>query len=390
MGPAPRGGAASLTRPTTPNVPGALPAPIGPQETGPSPFPDSSEVLRARRALRDTIDRLIPLAKSLGERADEARRRRRLEERAERQVRVDTFRVGPFRAVARPAQEELARTVLMDAWDQIRPLVGDAGHLLDAWTFLVDHAWSNGDMLLTGDSLRRVVVPRRRSRTHLEREAADDVGRALGLYLPESIRQWTGGRIRTPPHRMPWVARALVTTPSVAVRRCYRGEARWCLEALGLKGREEAWQRWYTLEERVLLLRRRGRPRGDPREAALWDGCVESGLEEACGMMLEDLPMETRIPLGQEARASFLEHVLRAGGAQTFQALRDAESGPLLQRLERAAGVPADSLAATWRARVLDARPSAWAGLVKSPLSGLFWVLVLALLAGRSTRWRLG
>jgi hypothetical protein len=333
---------------------------------------------------------LIPLAERLGERAEEARRRQRLEELAERQARVDTFQVGPFRAVARPAQEELARTVLMDAWEEVRPLVGDAGHLLDPWTFLVDHAWSDEDMLLTGDSLRRVVVPRRRSRTRLEREAAEDVSRTLGLYLPESIRQWTGGRLRTPPHRMPWVARALVTTPSVAVRRCYRGEARWCLEALGLKGREEAWRRWYTLEERALLLRRSGRPRGDPREAALWDGCVESGLEEACGMLLKDLPMETRIPLGQEARASFLEHVLRAGGGQTFQALRDADSGPLLQRLERAAGVPADSLAATWRARALEARPSAWAGLVKSPLSGLVWVLALALLAGRSTRWRLG
>ena len=54
------------------------------------------------------------------------------------------------------------------------------------------------------------------------------------------------------------------------------------------------------------------------------------------------------------------------------------------------AAVPPDTLMARWRARTLQARPNLHAGLLLSPLSLLIWILLIAALATRSTRWRLG
>jgi hypothetical protein len=99
---------------------------------------------------------------------------------------------------------------------------------------------------------------------------------------------------------------------------------------------------------------------------------------------------EPLIPLSPEARASFLGQALRTGGAGAFLRLRAADGEPLLDRLVAAAGVPQDSLLAAWRSAVLAARPSARAGLIRSPLSVLFWLVLLGALAVRSTRWRLG
>ncbi|MGD2155087.1 MAG: hypothetical protein PVG79_17615, partial [Gemmatimonadales bacterium] len=60
------------------------------------------------------------------------------------------------------------------------------------------------------------------------------------------------------------------------------------------------------------------------------------------------------------------------------------------ERLAAAVGVEPDALIARWREAVLDVRPrtqtvSGWEGL-----SALAWVLGLAFLATRSSRWRSG
>jgi hypothetical protein len=111
-------------------------------------------------------------------------------------------------------------------------------------------------------------------------------------------------------------------------------------------------------------------------------------MDDACDVLLRD--REPLIPLSPEARASFLGQALWTGGPGAFQRLRAAEKEPLLDRMVAAAEVPRDSLLAAWRSAVLAARPSASAGLVRSPLSVFFWVVLLGALAVRSTRWRLG
>jgi hypothetical protein len=58
------------------------------------------------------------------------------------------------------------------------------------------------------------------------------------------------------------------------------------------------------------------------------------------------------------------------------------------QRLSSAAGVPLDSLLSVWRSSVILARPTPVELPGYGPFVGLGWVLVLGMLALRSSRWR--
>jgi hypothetical protein len=339
-------------------------------------------------AVREELDSLIPLMRRLGDRANSVEYRERMRRLREDQIPVDTFTVGPFRVVSLPDQRELAEEVIRATWDELRPLVDGSEDLLEPWTFLIYHYWSREGMILSGDSLlRRIEMSRRYPRSYLLRNAKEIVGNTLMKGMPPELESWSGGQPRVSPERLPWVARELIATPSAAVRRCFQGDTEWCGEALALRGTEGGWERWYTAGERRHYIRGRTRPLGD-RETVLWEGCVHAGMDDACDVLLRD--KEPLIPLSSEARASFLGYALWTGGAGAFQRLREGEEEPLLDRLIAAAGVPPDSLLGAWRREILAARPSAWAGLARSPLALLFWVVLFGTLAARSTRWRLG
>ena len=81
---------------------------------------------------------------------------------------------------------------------------------------------------------------------------------------------------------------------------------------------------------------------------------------------------------------------LEMGGEGSFTRLISRPQDPLRDRLAYAAGVPAETVAARWRSRVLESKPNAQAGLLLSPLSLLVWLILLTAFATRSTRWRLG
>jgi hypothetical protein len=339
-------------------------------------------------AVREELDSLVPLMRTLGERAKTAEYRERMKRLAEEQRPVDTFAVGPFRVVALPDQRDLAEETIRATWDELRPLVDGSEDLLESWTFFIHYYWSREGMFLSGDTLlRQVAMSRRYPRSYLLRSAIQTVGNTVMMGLPPEIGAWSGGQPRISPSRLPWVARELIATPSTAVRRCFRGDLNWCVEALGLNGTAGGWERWYTAEERRHYIRGSTHPYGD-RETAIWEGCVQAGMDDACDVFLAD--REPVIPLSPEARASLLGLALWTGGSGAFQRLRAANGEPLLDRLVAAAEVPRDSLLAAWRSAVLAARPSAWAGLVRSPLSLFFWLVLLGALALRSTRWRLG
>ncbi len=338
-------------------------------------------------AIREELDSLVPLMRSLGERATTAEYHERMRRLREEQLPVDTFNVGPFRVVALPDQRDLAEETIRATWSELRPLVDGSEDLLEPWTFVIHYYWSREGMVLSGDSLlRQVAMSRRYPRSYLLRSVIQTVGNTLMKGLPPEIEDWSGGEPRIPPSRLPWVARELIATPSTAVRRCFRGDLDWCAEALGLNGTVAGWERWYTAEERRHYIRTRTQAYGD-RETAIWEGCVQAGMDDACDVFLAD--REPLIPLSPEARASLLGLALWTGGSGAFQRLRAADGEPLLDGLAAAAEVPRDSLLAAWRSAVLEARSSAWAGLARSPLSLFFWLVLLGALALRSTRWRL-
>jgi hypothetical protein len=338
--------------------------------------------------IRVELDSLIPLMRAGKKEADRAEWLMRKRAMDETQLPVDTFFAGPFRVISLPEQRILAEEVFTATWEELRPLVDGSEELLEAWTFLFHHYWSRDGMVLEGDTLlRRVSLPKRYPRSSLERSATQVVGNVLMRGMPQDLLDWSGGQPRVESRRLAWVARELVSTPSQAVRGCFHGDLDWCVEAVGLGPEGANWERWYTPAELRLYVRSMGSPLLDQLEV-IWEQCVLAEADEACFEYLRD--RDPVIPLSVEARASLLGHALWTGGPGALGRLRGAAREPLLDQLTAASGMPPDSLLASWRTSVLEARTSAWAGLVRSPLSFLLWIVFFGALAVRSTRWRLG
>ena len=86
-----------------------------------------------RVTVGEELDSLIPLMRTLGDRAGKAEWRKRKQALDERQLPVDTFSLGPFRLIAFPDQREMAEEVFTAAWEGLRPLVDGSEDLLEPW-----------------------------------------------------------------------------------------------------------------------------------------------------------------------------------------------------------------------------------------------------------------
>jgi hypothetical protein len=126
-------------------------------------------------------------------------------------------------------------------------------------------------------------------------------------------------------------------------------------------------------------------------------GCLNLREDRACQLALEGYPFREgesrrsyRTPLSQTARTTLVSQALLMGGEGSYTRLIAHPELPLRDRLVYAAGVSDEELASHWRERIMAARPNAQAGLLRSPATLLVWLLFFALLATRSSRWRLG
>jgi hypothetical protein len=341
------------------------------------------------RVVDEDLQRLIPVWRELGEAARTADSLSRIQEREGKQVPVDTFSVGPFRLISEPRQRRMAEAVFTPVLDDIGSAISGSEDIFEPWLFLVRRAWNMGYMYLEGDSLLSVMASSQFRASALRQLAYGRVGQVMWNSLDEGSRSWLGPPALTfAPESAEWVARELATAPSVAARRCYEGELDWCRTAFDLGQEKGSWELWYSASERQLAVSRIRKPDSDPRRAALWEGCVEFQSFSACDLFLGDEPPEP--PLSRTARSSLLISALREGGQGSFSRLRHAEAGSVEGKLVEAAGVPLDTLFARWRRDTLRSRTSAWAGLAKTPVPFLFWLVFLGILATRSTRWRLG
>lgn len=354
-------------------------------------FPEEARGQTPRDSLREEVGRelvrILPLWTEAGAAYRAAQEERAERNRAERQIPVDTFEAGPFRVIAEPKQREMAQKLFEEISEEWGDALSGSEDLLEPWHFLVRRAWSLDGMHLSTDSLFRVEIGREFPLHMLRNKAESGVGRALRSGMPEDVREWIWGFTLTE-QKWEWVARELASNPSFTVRRCFLGELDWCGRALGVTGEAPRWDQLYSPPERRLVVSRRGRPRNDSRWSSLWDGCVEHENLRACDTYLETL--NPQIPASRTARASLLAFALRTGGQGSFLRLRQVEAGSLLEKMAKASGMEPDTLLATWRREALKAKPSAWAGLARTPVAALFWIFFFGFLAARSTRWRLG
>ena len=226
------------------------------------------------------------------------------------------------------------------------------------------------------------------------------IGRVLGGVLArdlaEDIKTWVGDFVirADPTNELERAYRALLTTASAAVTDCYDGALDRCWDAMGLDHQDDWAAAWYTSAERQSLVRRLT-PSPNPGTLGARAACLDAQRDDACAAALSDHDAAS-IPLPPGARMTLLAHALSLGGPEAYRQLTDGNAGAtsppgtsLKDRLVRASGVSADSLIGSWRAATFQARPDVHTDTKKIRWSSLMWLVVLAGVSTRSTRWRL-
>ncbi len=306
-------------------------------------------------------------------------------------ARVDTVQVGPFFVVAPVQQVGLARRYFERAWARYAAIVGTERTPIEGHIFV----FGRRELLLGLDSQGSTRVATR----FMSRDRDRAIGRILGGVLtadfPEDLRTWAGDFLvrADPTSELELTYRSLLTTASAAVTDCYDGALDRCWDAVGLDHQDEWATAWYTASERRSFVRHLN---SNPRIGGALSNCVDNNRDDACEAVLVDRGATASIPLPPGARMTLLAHALALGGPEAYRQLatgnpdvRPPPEAPLKDRLVQASGVSADSLIASWRAATLQARPDVHGDTRKLRWSSLLWLVVLAGVSTRSTKWRL-
>ena len=307
-------------------------------------------------------------------------------ERASAPLDLDTQRVGPVSIISESGEAEYARETTTRALAELGDVPTLASTALDStyFVFVLDRGADVFDALDAGHRLVRIGLSSWLPRSSHAHIVATAVSAALASALPVDLRAWSGTAgipvTRDALYREAY--RSLLLSPSPAARACRDGIIARCADALSLTDPGASWERWYdeaALVEWALAQEERPGARA----------CDSGRTLEACRAVIER-GSGPPPPLRVVARTSLLALVLEEGGSEAWDRLAADSAGPIADRLAHAAGTDVDGLLESWRARVLAAGPAHSAGLGGSWVVTLVWVALLAAVASRSTRWRLG
>ncbi len=219
---------------------------------------------------------------------------------------------------------------------------------------------------------------------HLVRMALE----ALDLTQDGALRDWLAVGTPTLLSAADFVRayKSLATSPFEASSKCLLGELGGCRLALGLTETSEPLLTWYSEADRRTLVENSGRgpERFFPNRATMYDRCVE-GDGESCSTFMKDRSIQP--PLPTNVRVTLAQHALIVGGTGAYGRLYSA-GGTMEERLTAAAGVPVDSLIASWRAVLVDSAGHPTAVSWPLGLAAVFWAMAFSAMALRSTRWR--
>lgn len=180
---------------------------------------------------------------------------------------------------------------------------------------------------------------------------------------------------------------ALVSATSALGRRCYEGEVSACKIALLLSPTADPVLEWHDSTSRRRLVRRnRAMAR---RIDAIVDRQCQGGSDVACIALLRQFPSGTfREPAPVALRAGFLKHAVAVGGSGAVDRLLAPGAGNYSVRLERASGLPIDSLVASWQTRVRHTHAPSEDLTIGIAIMALAWATGIGALSLRSSRWR--
>ncbi len=298
--------------------------------------------------------------------------------------RLDTVRSGALVIVVRPGEAGRVRQASGVAWNTLDSLYGDEAATLAAAPMLfflmgrpgphVAHLYPV--MADSAATLADVVFQLVRAGSAVIHDKADTL-----------LSNWAGPLLLSEVPSAAVHARAyveLVTVPSVAVRRCYAGLAAACAAALGVFEGDPVVQWFDAAERRALVARATDIKLGRLRSSV--DTCTLAGSDSACLDVLHAHGVEP--PLSTDARQALVRLAIVFGGRRALSRLAHDNRRPLAQRFSIAAGIPLDSLMLKWRQAIFDDRPKPAPLTPSRAWTALGWILIAALLAFRSSRWR--
>lgn len=368
-------------------------------------YPSVTELAERLDSLRPLVEAARDAAEERAARSDEIGRMV-----SAATTRVDTLRIGQLTVITPAEQTGRARPIFAAVWAEHFDGVGVSPALENV--VFVFH-WDDERVSIHTDVSRvDLTFDRWVGRAVVERDIRGAVANAMTFDLGANdaqIGRWVSGN----PLRgsdFADVYRHVVTTPSIATRGCLEGDLDACTSAMGLGrggtlgsvaepwapfdyGEVDAWKRfsieqvrqWYSADERQALIASAGQVANRIRLKR--DRCLDGDIAQ-CDELLET-NFGNLVPLSGSVRESLLEYAIEIGGAGAWERVIADPTMTPEKVIEHTAGQPLTDVVEGWQLRLIAARPVVFGSLVPKGALALFWSLVFAAFAMRSTRWRL-
>jgi hypothetical protein len=298
----------------------------------------------------------------------------------------DTVVVGSLVVLGRPSDAGLIQAAAHAAWARLDSLYGDAAAQLTQHPMLFfQQGTPIHDSRPAIAGLQRVMAPLSATTSDAAFQLVRAGSATIRTRTDGALADWLGAQLLADAPLTQLESRVyveLITAPSSAVRRCYRGALDACSAALGLDPGDPPLVWYDTTERRALVREQMGfYSQRRPVESA----CV-AGSDSACVEAMHGMYVPP--PLSAEARQTLVRVALATGGRGAFRRLMNSAGQPLPRRLEIAAGRPLNAQLEQWRTDVIAARPRPVTLSATIGWTALAWSLLFGFLALRSTRWR--
>jgi len=313
-------------------------------------------------------------------------------------ARIDTIRTGPFTVLVDEPLVELMSQAAPIAWDALRAEL----HSDSMLAAIKPVYFPSGGGSRTTERSEDVFPGPWISETANLDEVVDrvilTVGAELRLMLDEPSRLWLSANplARVVAERRDWPGAAsfrwiyveLATSGSAVGRRCFDGHLPACRSALELEPASDPATEWYDALDRRRLIVRGGVPRG-LGTIEEWRSCTEAGDDIACETLFRArLEGSVTHPVSTVAHQALVETALQMGGVGAYGRLVLTEAPTIADWIAAVARAPADSVIEVWYSDVIAARPDPTTLTAATGWGAFVWIIVLAAVATRSTRWR--
>jgi hypothetical protein len=315
--------------------------------------------------------------------------------------RTETVQVGPIRILALVEQADLAAELFEEVWrEDFSAVTGSPSLERSVFTFEwwgtgkpAELYWGTATPGADQRDIRRVEVARVwvPTRDGVRTAVRHALWTALREDFPNDspMRAWlyeSGYASAAETYR------ELATQWPGVSRACLGGESAACTIALGLvPPSPDVLNTWFSLYDLQQAVVAASYPwAGDiDRDSPSARACVDAGVRAACLSVVSGL-RSIGGSTAPEAHILLLWHAVRLGGEGAWARAIESQSPIPAEVLARASGRSVAELVEDWLVELAAQRPATYAGLGRSGLTALFWLLALTAFAMRSTRWRLG